>query len=48
MSVEETDTESSGNSLSDVSSLDDDFGRMQFESSSFEEEVADDDLDLQV
>ncbi len=37
MSSEETDTENSENSLSDVSSVDDDFSRMQFESSSSEE-----------
>jgi Tfp pilus assembly protein FimV len=48
MSSEETDTENSGNSLSDVSSLDDDFARMQFESPSSEEEVTDDDLRSQV
>ena len=48
MLFEETDIEGNENSLSDVNSLDDDLGRMQFESSSFEEEVGDDDLDLQV
>ena len=48
MLFEETDTEDSGNSLSDVSALDDDFARMQFESSSSEEEVTDDGMDLQV
>ncbi|CAF3939773.1 unnamed protein product [Rotaria sordida] len=47
MSSEETDTENSEKSLSDVSSLDDDFARMLFESSS-SEEVTDDDLDSQV
>ncbi len=47
MSSEETDTEDSGHLLSDVSSLDDDFARMQFESSSYEE-VTDDTVDLQV
>jgi hypothetical protein len=34
MPFEETDTKDSGNSLSNVSSLDNDFARMQFESSS--------------
>jgi hypothetical protein len=34
MPFEETDTEDSGNSISDMSSLDNDFARMQFESSS--------------
>ena len=34
----ETDIEDSSNSLSDVSAWDDDFARMQFESSSSEEE----------
>ncbi|CAF2617863.1 unnamed protein product [Rotaria sp. Silwood2] len=52
MLFEETDTEESGNSLSDLSSLDNDFSKMQFESSSSEEEVTndddDDDVDLQV
>jgi hypothetical protein len=43
MLFQETDTEDSGNSLSDVSSLDDDFDRIQFESSSSQEEVTDDD-----
>ncbi len=52
MLFEETDTEESGNSQSDVSSLDDGFSRMQFESSSSEEQVTDDgdddDMDSQV
>ncbi|CAF4179444.1 unnamed protein product [Rotaria sordida] len=47
MSSEETDTENSENSVSDVSSLNDDFARMQFESSS-SEEVSDYGLDSQV
>jgi hypothetical protein len=34
MPFEETDAEDNGNSLSDVSILDNDFARMQFESSS--------------
>jgi hypothetical protein len=48
MSSEETDIEDSGNSLSDVNSLNDGFARMQFESSSSNEEVTDDNFDLQV
>jgi len=48
MSSEETDTEHSGNSLSDVSSLNDDFAGMQFESSSSDEQATDDDVDSQV
>ena len=48
MSSEETDSEDSGNSQSHVSSWDDDFARMQFESSSSEEEITDDDRDSQV
>ena len=46
--MKETDTEDSGNSLIDVSALDDDFATMQFESSSSEEEVTDDDMDSQI
>ena len=37
MLSEETDAEESGDSQNNVSSLDDDFSRMQFESSSSEE-----------
>ncbi len=51
MLFEETDTEESGDSQSDVSSLDDGFSRMQFESSSSEEQFTDDgddDMDSQV
>ena len=50
MLFEETDTKESGNSQSDVSSLDDGFSRMQFESTSSEEvtDDGDDDLDSQV
>ena len=44
---EETDTEESGDSQSDVSSLDDGFSRMQFESTSFED-VTDDNVNSQV
>ncbi len=39
MPFEETDAEDSGNELSDVSSLNNDFARMQLESSSSEERV---------
>jgi hypothetical protein len=42
MLFEETDTEESGDSQSDVSSLDNGFSRMQFESSSSEAQVTDD------
>jgi len=42
MLFEETDTEESSDSQSDVSSLDNGFSRMQFESSSSEEQVTDD------
>jgi len=45
MLFEETDTEESRDSQSDVSSLDDGFSRMQFESSSSEKQVTDDDDD---
>ena len=48
MSSEETDAEDSRNSMNDVSSLDDVFLQMQFESSSSEEETTDDNRDLQV
>ncbi|CAF1085913.1 unnamed protein product [Didymodactylos carnosus] len=51
MLFEETDTEESGDSESDMSSLDNGFSRMQFESSSSEEQVTDDgddDVDSQV
>ena len=51
MLFEETDTEESGDSQSNVSSLDDGFSRMQFKSSSSEEKVTDDgddDMDSQV
>ncbi len=44
---EETDTEESSNSLNHVSTLDNDFSKIQFECSSIEEEVTDDDVDLQ-
>ncbi|CAF1139447.1 unnamed protein product [Rotaria magnacalcarata] len=47
MSSAETDIEESSNSSSDVSSLDNDFTGMQFESSSSEEQVMDDDVDSQ-
>ena len=49
MLFEETDTEESGNSQSDVSSFDDGFSRIQFESTSSEEVTDDgDDVDSQV
>ena len=52
MLFEETDTEESGDSQRDMSSLDNGFFRMQFESSSSEEQVMDDgdddDVDSQV
>ena len=41
MSSEETSTEDSVDSLSEVSSLDHDFDRMYFESPSSEEEIPD-------
>ena len=50
MLFEETDAEESGDSQNDVSSLDDSLSRMQFESSSSEEQVTgdgDDDIDSQ-
>ncbi len=47
MSSEEIDTENSANSLNNANSLDDDFARMQFESSSPEEEVTDYHFDSQ-
>ena len=46
MLFEETDTMESGNSQSDVSSLDDGFSRMQFESTSSEEVTDDSDDDV--
>ncbi|CAF4028253.1 unnamed protein product [Rotaria sp. Silwood1] len=42
MLFEETDTEKSGNSQSDLSSLDNGLSRMRFESSSSKEQVTDD------
>jgi len=50
MLFEETDTEESSNSQSDVSNLDNDFSRIHFESSSSDEQDmddADDDVDSQ-
>jgi hypothetical protein len=44
--LKKTYTEDSVNSLSQVSSLDDDFDTMQLESGSSNEEVTDDDVDL--
>jgi hypothetical protein len=48
MPFEEIDKEDSGNSLNDVSSLDNDFAKMQFKPSSSEKKVTHDDVDLQV
>ena len=48
MLFEDTDTEESVSSLSDVSSLESGMSKMQFESSNSEEQVTDDDADLQV
>ena len=45
MSFEDTDTEDSTSSLSEVTSLDDDFDTMHPESDSSDEEVTDDDMD---
>ena len=44
MSFEDIDTEDSVNSLSEVSSLDDDFDTMHLESDSSDNEVSDDDM----
>ncbi|CAF4294064.1 unnamed protein product [Adineta steineri] len=48
MSSEEASTEDSLDSLSEVSSLEDDFARMHFESASSDEEVTDDEVDSNV
>jgi hypothetical protein len=48
MSFEESETEESASSLSEVSSLDDDFVRMDLESGNSDEEDADDELDSPV
>jgi len=45
MSSEEANTEDSVDSLSEASSLDDDFAGMHFESASSDEEVTDDEVD---
>jgi hypothetical protein len=47
MSFEESETEESASSLSEVSSLDDDFVRMDLESGTSDEEGTDDEIDLQ-
>ena len=47
MSFQQTDTEDSASSLSEVSSLDDHFDAMQLEIGSSNEEVSDDDMDSQ-
>ncbi len=44
MSFEETDTEESGSSLSELSFLDDDLDRMNLESGSSDEEMSDDEV----
>ena len=46
MSFEESETEESASSLSEVSSLDDDFVRMDLESGASDEEGTDDEIDL--
>ena len=48
MSSEEASTGDSVDSLSEVSSLDDDFAKMHFESTSSDEEVTDDEVDPNV
>jgi hypothetical protein len=48
MSFEESETEESGSSLSEVSFLDDDFVRMDLESGNSDEEITDDEVDSQV
>jgi hypothetical protein len=48
MSSEEASTEDSVESLSEVSSFDDDFTRMHLESASSDEEVTDDEVDSNV
>ncbi len=44
MSFEETDTEESGSSLSELSFLDDDLDKMHLESGSSDEEMSDDEV----
>ena len=48
MSSEEASTEDSVDSVSEVSSLDDDFAEMHLESASSDEEVTDDEVDSNV
>ncbi len=48
MSFEESETEESASSLSEVSSLDDDFVRMDLESGNSDEEITYDEVDSQV
>jgi hypothetical protein len=48
MSFEESETEESASSLSEVSSLDDEFVRMDLESENSDEELTDDEVDSQV
>jgi hypothetical protein len=45
MSFEETDTDEGASSLSEVSSLDDDFDQMRLESGSSDSEVTDEEVD---
>jgi hypothetical protein len=45
MSFEETDTDESASSLSEVSSLDDDFDHMRLECGSSDSEVTDEEVD---
>ena len=48
MSSEETSIEDSIDSLSEVNSLNDDFVRMHFESTSSDEDITEDEVDLNV
>ena len=48
MSFEETDTEESASSLSELSFLDDDMDRMHLESGSSDKEMSDDEVDSDV
>ncbi|CAF3755898.1 unnamed protein product [Rotaria sp. Silwood1] len=48
MSFEEIDTEDNANSLSEMSSLDDDLDRMHLESASSDEEMTDDEVDPKI
>ena len=48
MSFEQTDTEESASSLSELSFLDDDLDRMDLESGSSDEEISDDEMSSDV